>query len=208
MNPFLLAPRVAEEHKMFTDRIRSFRRAENGVAAIETAIILPILLLLYFGMIDLTGVISLNRKVTYSASVVADLVSQNRTSVLKAAVDDYYNAAELVMAPTAATAFRVNVFGYRKVGGVATEIWKTSSGSGPTCSTVPDTAAMLPLMTADNDIVVAITCTDYAPYMANFMGYNIMGGATFDVEQAIMVRPRATTQLTCYQATVGSAVCT
>lgn len=192
---------------MLTAPMKKFLRADNGIAAIETALILPFLLILYFGMIDLTALISFNRKITYSASVVADLVSQNRTTVLKTTVADYYNAAELVMAPTPASSVRVEMYGYRKVAGAVTQIWKTSSGTGPTCSTTPDTGAMPALMTANNDIIVAITCMDYTPYVATFLGDNLIGGTSFNVEQAIMVRPRATTTLTCYQTAVGGAVC-
>ena len=54
-----------------------FRKDQSGVAALEIAFIMPFLLFLYFGLVDLTAMISLNRKVTYSASVVADLVTQN-----------------------------------------------------------------------------------------------------------------------------------
>jgi hypothetical protein len=62
-------------------------------------------------------------------------------------------------------------------------------------------------MTASNDVVVAITCMDYTPYIATFLGEHLLGATTFNVEQAIMVRPRSTSQLTCYQTTVGGAVC-
>jgi Flp pilus assembly protein TadG len=184
-----------------------FLRAENGVAAIETAIILPFLILLFFGMIDLTALISFNRKITYSASVISDLVSQNRTNVLKATIDDYYKAAEMIIAPTPATDFRVEVYGFRKVSGAVVQVWKTGKGSGPVCTSTPDTSAMPDLMTANNDVVVAIACMQYAPYVASFMGESILGATSFNVEQTIMVRPRSTTTLTCYATTVGGSVC-
>lgn len=186
---------------------KTFLRADNGVAAIETAIILPFLILLFFGMIDLTALISFNRKITYSASVVSDLVSQNRTSVLKTTVDDYYKAAEMIIAPTPATDFHVDVYGYRSVSGTVTKIWKTAKSGGPVCTTTPDTSAMPALMTAGNDVVVAIACMQYAPYVASFMGDAVLGATTFNVEQAIMVRPRSTTALTCYQTSLGGTVC-
>lgn len=186
---------------------KAFLRADNGVAAIETAIILPFLILLFFGMIDLTALISFNRKITYSASVVSDLVSQNRTNVLKTTVDDYYKAAEMIIAPTPAADFHIDVYGYRKVAGAVVQVWKTAKGGGPACTTTPDTSSMPALMTANNDVVVAIACMQYAPYVASFMGEDILGATSFNVEQAIMVRPRSTTTLTCYQTSVGGAVC-
>jgi Flp pilus assembly protein TadG len=186
----------------------NFARAEQGVAAIETAIILPFLLLLYFGMIDITALISHNRKVTYAASVVADLVTQNRTSILKATLTDYFKAAELIMEPTPANRTRIVVTGYRNVGGAVTQMWSTNNGMGPTCGAGPSTAEILPLMTATNDVIVAQACLEYTPYVATFVGVDILGATSFDVEQAVMVRPRSTTMLTCYNLTVGAAVCT
>jgi Flp pilus assembly protein TadG len=184
-----------------------FLRAEKGMAAIETALIMPFLLLLYFGMIDLTALISFNRKITYSAGVVADLVAQNKTSVLASVIDDYYKAVDLVMSPTPAGNYRTNVYGFRKVAGAVTQLWMNTNGSGPTCSTTPDKNAMKDLMTAGNDIIVAVTCMSYTPYVATFLGDKVIGKTSFKVEQAIMVRPRSTTTLTCYKTTVGGALC-
>ena len=184
-----------------------FFRAEQGVAAIETALILPFLLLLYFGMIDLTALISHNRKITYAASVVADLVAQNRTSIVATSINDYYRAADMIMEPTPNDRTRVNVFGYRNVAGTVTQIWKGSNGKGPTCGTIPTTAQMTPLMSAGNDVVVAVACLEYTPYIATFLGVDILGATSFDVEQSVMVRPRSTTMLTCYQTVVNGAVC-
>ena len=103
---------------------------------------MPFLLILYFGMIDLTAMISFNRKITYSASVIADLVAQNRTNILKTQIDDYYNAAAMVMAPTPSSQIKVSVYGYRKVGSTVTQIWKTQSPTGPVCSTTPNTTTL------------------------------------------------------------------
>jgi Flp pilus assembly protein TadG len=186
-----------------------FLRAEQGVAAIETALILPFMLLLYFGMIDLTAMISHNRKITYAASVAADLMAQNRTTVLKPATLDYFAAVDLIMAPTPSTRTRVNLYGFRSSGGAISQIWTTSNNKGPACSTLPNTADMGPLMTANNDVVVAIACMEYTPYVATFLGVDVLGSTSFDVEQTVMVRPRSTALLICYQTTVAAgAVCT
>ena len=61
------------------NQLRKFFRETRGIAAIEIAFILPFMLLIYFGLFDITALVSVNRKVTYSASIVADLVAQNKT---------------------------------------------------------------------------------------------------------------------------------
>ena len=109
-------------------KFRNFIVATGGIAAIEFALIMPFMLLIYFGLFDITALVSVNRKVTYSASVVADLVAQNKTSVLKNDIQNYFNASNMIMAPMPAAAVRVEVFGYRKSGSTISQIWKVDNG--------------------------------------------------------------------------------
>lgn len=192
---------------MMKNTLRKFIGETKGIAAIEIAFIMPFMLLIYFGLFDITALVSVNRKVTYSASIVADLVAQNKTSVLKSKLLDYYNAANLVMSPTPSAAVRVEVFGYRIAGSTVSQIWKTNNGQATSCGADPTTAAMAPLMVAGNDLVVARVCTTYEPYAANFLGHSIVNASSFKIGESITQRPRSTLKLTCYNTTVGGAVC-
>lgn len=187
--------------------LRKFIGETNGIAAIEIAFIMPFMLLLYFGLFDITALVSVNRKITYSASIVADLVAQNKTSVLKSKLSDYYSAANLVMAPISSSEVRIEVFGYRISGSTVSLIWKTNNGQATSCGTDPVTTAMSPLMVAGNDLVVARVCTTYSLYISNFFGHNIVNSSTFHIGESITQRPRSTLKLTCYDTTVGGAVC-
>ena len=190
-----------------TSKFKKFLGETRGIAAIEVALVLPFLLLIYFGLFDLTSLISVNRKVTYAASVMADLVALNKTSVLKSNIQDYYAAANMVMAPTPAASVRVEVFGYRISGVTITQAWKTDNAGGGSCGAAPSTAAMAPLMVAGNDLVVARVCTTYTPYASNFLGHAILGDTPLLVGETITQRPRSSLQLTCYNTAVGGAVC-
>ena len=192
---------------MMKSAFRKFVGETKGVAAIEVAFILPFMLLLYFGLFDITALVSVNRKVTYSASIVADLVAQNKTSVLKSKLADYYNAANLVMAPIPSSAVRIEVFGYRISGSTVSQIWKTNNGQATSCGADPATTAMAPLMVAGNDLVVARVCTTYEIYIANVLGHSVVNSSSFEIGESITQRPRATLKLTCYETTVGGAVC-
>jgi hypothetical protein len=177
--------------------LKSYLNAQSGVAAIEFAFILPVMLLLYFGMLDLTTLVVNNRKVTTVASAVADLTAQNRTKVLKTQVEDYMKVANLILNPMPNGGVTVRVYGYRNSGGAPSKIWETSNGSGPGCSGTPSTSGYSNLMTAGNDLVVAQTCMTYVPYVATFLGEKILGATSFNVEQAVVVRPRSTLVLDC-----------
>lgn len=181
--------------QMFDILIR-LRKDQSGVAALEIAFIMPFLLFLYFGLVDLTAMISLNRKVTYASSVVADLVTQNDSTLTSANIDDYFQAAALVMKPTPMTNIRIEVYHYRNVSGTITsKLWRKST-AGPNCA-APSTTGMTNLMTDGNDLIVAVLCTKYSPYIATFLGQNILGATSFTMNEQISLRPRQSATLAC-----------
>jgi Flp pilus assembly protein TadG len=162
------------------------------------------MMLLYFGLIDVTGLISLNRRIVSSATTMADLVGQQKTTVLASTIADQFNAAYVTMKPMPSSNLRIEVYDYRLVGSTITLIWKTSNNQGPVCGPAPVTTNMAPLMTAGNDVILARTCTTYSPTIATFMGSNILGATSFTVRQAISVRPRSSLSLNCYATTVAA----
>ena len=189
------------------NKFKKFLRETKGIAAIEVAFIMPVMLILYFGLFDITTLVSVNRRVTYSASVMADLVAQNRTSLLKSDIQNYFKASDMVMAPIPSAQVRVEVFGYRKSGSTISQTWKTDNAKGSTCGAAPSTAAMAPLMVAGNDLVVARVCTTISIYASTFLGHSIVNASTFTIGESITQRPRSTLLLTCYQTVVNGAVC-
>lgn len=53
------------------------RKNEEGVAAIEFAIIAPLMITMYFGLAEIASAISVDRRISHGANVAADLVTQN-----------------------------------------------------------------------------------------------------------------------------------
>ncbi len=53
-----------------------FLRDARGVSAVEFAMILPVMMVLYRGGVEISRAISINRKVTLAARTMADLVAQ------------------------------------------------------------------------------------------------------------------------------------
>jgi Flp pilus assembly protein TadG len=62
--------------KTFRAHLRRFARHSQGVSAVEFAIILPFMLLLYVGSVELADGLSIQFKVTETARTVTDLTSQ------------------------------------------------------------------------------------------------------------------------------------
>jgi Flp pilus assembly protein TadG len=204
---------------MHMQTLRRYLRVDTGVAAIEFAFILPFMVLMFFGLLDITDAVSYNRRVTAAASAVGDLVSQNRTFVTKTAITDYFKAATLIMKPKLDTNLRVEVYGFRKTGTTITQVWKVDNGKGAACATVPtvttvptemmgyDADPVKDAVTPRNDLIVSQACTVYKPMVATFLGKYIMGSGSFNMQQTIMSRPRSSLTLNCFLTTSGGTAC-
>ena len=79
-------------------RLRTFPAAADGVAATEFAIIVPFMLLLLVGGVELRAGMAINLKVSATAHSVADMVTQN-TSLSTASMQNILTGATAVIAP-------------------------------------------------------------------------------------------------------------
>jgi len=186
---------------------KSFFKSDRGQAAVETAFVMPFLLFLYFSMQDLTALITFNRRITATAATVGDTVSQFSTTILKSDVDDIFNSVSMIMSPTPATDVHVDVYDYYLNVTTVTKRWSHGNGNGPTCS-APNTSNFASLMVNGNDLVVGVACMSYTPFIATFMGTNLLGSTSFLLNQTVTTRPRTSLSLNCVTAKGGSTVCT
>ena len=84
---------------LITRRLSEFARDKRGVSAVEFAMLLPLMLTLYLGTVEISQGVSIERKVTLTARTVTDLVAQV-ASIDTAGVNAALGAATAVMAPT------------------------------------------------------------------------------------------------------------
>lgn len=88
------------------DRLREFRLVEQGVAAVEFALILPAMLILYIGSVEAASLISMDRRVQQIAGTLGDLVARSDTTIDQSTLQDYFKAAGGLMTPYATTDLR------------------------------------------------------------------------------------------------------
>lgn len=79
-------------------RVKKFSTDADAVAATEFAIVVPFMLLLYVGGIELANGMAINFKVSATAHAVADMVTQN-TSLSTAQMQNILTGATAIMAP-------------------------------------------------------------------------------------------------------------
>ncbi len=70
----------------------------DGVSAVEFALIAPVMVLFYVGMVEISLALSVDRKVTNAASALADLVAQDDV-ITDGEMVDILNAGSAIIAP-------------------------------------------------------------------------------------------------------------
>ena len=80
----------------------------SGIAATEFAIVVPVMLLLFFGTDEFASGIAVNRKVTLMARTLSDLTSQN-IAVTDTQLTNFFNASSSIMTPYSATPVRSTI---------------------------------------------------------------------------------------------------
>jgi Flp pilus assembly protein TadG len=76
---------------------------ERGVAAVEFALILPVMLLVYLGTLEASTLITMDRKVQSVAGAVGDLVARADETISASQLQDYFRAASGIMTPYSPT---------------------------------------------------------------------------------------------------------
>ena len=77
-------------------------RNNSGLAAVEFAMIFPLMGMMLLGTYEFSAGVAIDRKVTIMARTLSDLTSQN-TSVTDAQFTNFFNAGKAIMTPYAST---------------------------------------------------------------------------------------------------------
>lgn len=176
-------------------RSRLFQN-ESGVAAMEFAIIAPMIIGLYLGLAELSSVLSVERKVSHSASVAGDLATQV-TSLNASEAEDLVSAVLQVADLGANGNYILRLHSYYRVpnGNVRSEgviIYRNGNHGG----LAPYDRDLLSedLLPIGGGIVVASVKHAYIPF-----GFSRVGGEDkgkgflpnkLDLEETFLLKPR------------------
>jgi Flp pilus assembly protein TadG len=162
-------------------RVRRFTKDERGVSAIEFAMVLPLLVTLYLGGVEVSQAVAIQRKVTLTARTVADLVTRVQ-SVSNTGITGILQASTAVLAPYPADKAAVTVALIKIDANKTVSMeWSRTQPAGGTVEmpTVPG-----PLIVANTYLVWGETSYAYKPTI----GYTITG--TLNLKDQIFMRPR------------------
>ena len=88
--------------------VRRFSSDRRGLAALEFALIAPLMVLVLFGSVELTELLATNRRAENAAASVADVISRD-TDVTTPEINDLWAAATTLMYPNSATPLQMRV---------------------------------------------------------------------------------------------------
>lgn len=163
--------------------LRRFGAAREGLAAIEFALILPVMVGLYIGAVEISEGVTVSRKVTHATSALGDLVAQSKT-ITDTDMENILDAASAVLAPYPVEPLSIVVSGVKiDANGVATITW--SDARNGTALTVGATITVpAGLATPNTHLVTATVSYPYEPTI----GYVITGD--IGMEEEFFLRPR------------------
>jgi Flp pilus assembly protein TadG len=168
--------------------LRRFQEDKRGVSAVEFAMLLPLMVTLYIGGVEVSSAIAVDRKVTLVARTVGDLVAQS-TSVNATDMTNILNAASSVVQPYQPSLIKVTVSRVDvDANGVAKVIWSKTKNGTVQSGTVTLPAA---LNTANTSVIWAQSQYTYTPTI----GYVITGPLT--LHDQIYMRPRLSDTVAC-----------
>jgi len=167
-------------------------RNKRGSTAVEFAMILPLMLGMFFGIVEFSSGFAVQRKVSMAAEELADMASRNK-SVDDAAMTNFFNIGRAVMTPFPSGLLMATIteLYIDPASGVAKSRWSQGSAAKPvgTIYTVPaDLIARDPVTKAilpDQYLIFAETSYKYqasVPYFSPKDG--------FPLKDQIYMRPR------------------
>lgn len=157
-------------------RLLPFHRlaaSESGIAAVEFSLILPILLVLWIGGVEVTGALSVDRRLNNLASSIGDLVARSK-KLTYAEVDEIFDLAPGAMFPYSATGISMRVTSVAiDDTGKATVAWSRAEGSKPAHAPNAAMNSFVPatLRVPNSRIIMSEVFHTYAPAL----GYVITG---------------------------------
>lgn len=174
--------------------IRPLIRDDGGVASVEFALILPLLVVMYFGLAEATFALMAEKRASHLASTMADLIAQEPQTDA-ATLSDLMGAAPAIMRPfasdTSRLKMRISSLAADNDGDVAVA-WSYAS-AGHAQREAGSAVAEMPsgLLEAGEGVVLAEVSYEHRPAI----GMVVNNTLTFN--ERFYLRPRKTNQVAC-----------
>jgi Flp pilus assembly protein TadG len=165
----------------------------SGMSAVEFALILPIVLTMYFGVVELGNALTINRRTSVVASTAADLVAQEKTTSA-AGLNDAFAASKSILTPIDTVPLKIVLSSVvADANNVGKIDWSCAKGAGATPRAQNSNYSVPPGLTQpNNSVIVAEVTYAYAP----MVGSNYFNPGSYDMKRTFYARPRKSLKVT------------
>lgn len=168
-------------------RLRLLLRDTRGLAALEFALILPMMVVVLFGSVELTEVLTTKSRVENTAAAMADVVSRD-TVIEDDEINDLWAASGTLMYPNSAVPLKLRVTSVQVETPTRAVVLWSEGHNGYTARSAGSvmSAPSLPagLMIPGTSVIVAETDYRYTPPIGVFLD------VAFDLKHIEYRRPR------------------
>ncbi len=189
---------------------RLFARRAEGIAAVEFALIVPLMATLFVGAVELSQAITANRRVTQVGSTTGDLVAR-ATDVSDSDVLDIMKVGSYLLSPYSTSGLKVDirVIGSSAASATVTTLkwicsYNATNPNSVTC-TCPNTAYTIPtgLVGTSDYVVISNVTYGYRPSLFDVFMRQAYGGAggVYTMTEAVYLKPRSSVP----QLTIGNS---
>ncbi len=171
--------------------LQRFVHDQDGVSAVEFAMLLPLIVIMYLGSVEVTQAVSADRRTMMAAHTVGDLVSREGCVSTSNDLPSIFKIADEVVYPFPPTKLKIVVTGVKiDTTGKATVDWSQTNTNGTSLkrTTGATITSLIPTALrptgADSYLIWAETQYDYTPAI----GYVLTG--TLSLKEKVYMRPR------------------
>lgn len=147
--------------KLFLNLFKKYKKNEEGLAAVEAAMLFPILFTMIFGIYDLGHGLLINQKVVAASHIAGDLLAR-KAAVSDTDIQDAVEAAKLAVDPYSRASFGIDIASVQFSGDSdGSVIWRYTKNSEENLNAVADSIGL----GADGEGVLVVTLKyEYTPF--------------------------------------------
>jgi Flp pilus assembly protein TadG len=186
--------------------LRNFAQRADGVAAVEFALIVPIMAVLFIGAVEMSHAVTVNRRVTQVGSTAGDLVARFNGNINSTDIESIMKASSYLIAPYSSSRLKIDVSIVSSSSTNANDTkqkWVCSfdtsvSATAVTCTCPANQVYVLPatgMVTTADSVVIANINYGYKPNLFDvFMKSSYTGpsaGGVYTMSEIVYLKPRA-----------------
>jgi Flp pilus assembly protein TadG len=173
-------------------QVRRLQADTGGIAAVEFAMLLPLMLMIFFGTIQISMAVAVDRKVSLTARTLSDLISQTLASTAATSTDftNAFGITKAILSPYSNTPLKaiISQVYIDQTSLVAKVVW--SQASNATAHNYKDVVTVpAALQIAGTYLIMSEVSYNYQP----IAGYDIHLGfvsSSYTLTDSMFTRPR------------------